>query len=101
MIDAPGPLGSGSAPGFPRVIIVTARAARQFRKLPTLARDAMSDALERYAATGFGDVTRLAAVRPPEYRLRVGDYRARFSLTVAHEGAVVEVLWVGHRREAY
>jgi mRNA-degrading endonuclease RelE of RelBE toxin-antitoxin system len=33
----------------------------------------------RYLATGEGDVKRLQDVEPPELRLRVGDYRVRFS----------------------
>ena len=54
-------------------------------------------ALARYLATGEGDVKRLQAVEPPEYRFRVGDYRVRF-----HDlGDSIEVLSVKHRREAY
>lgn len=95
------PPGGIPAPGFPRALVVTAAAARQLRKLPAPARDAVADALAHYAATGAGNITRLVDVRPPEYRLRVGDYRARFALTGAGSSAVVEVLWVGNRREAY
>lgn len=93
----------GGAPtlGFPRMLTYAPAALRLLRKLPHDAREVMVDALERYAATGAGDVTRLVDVRPPEYRLRVGDYRARFALTGAGPSAVVEVLWVGNRREAY
>jgi len=44
-----------------------------------------------------GDVKRLQDIEPPEFRLRVGDYRARF-----HDfGDAVEVTGVKHRREAY
>ena len=35
-------------------------------------------ALARFAATGEGDVKRLQDIEPPEFRLRVGDYRLRF-----------------------
>jgi mRNA-degrading endonuclease RelE of RelBE toxin-antitoxin system len=35
-------------------------------------------ALDRYLETGEGDVKRLQDIEPPEFRLRVGDYRVRF-----------------------
>jgi len=51
----------------------------------------------RYLATGVGDVKHLQDVEPPEFRLRVGDYRVRF-----HDlGDSILVLAVKHRREAY
>lgn len=51
----------------------------------------------RYLATGEGDIKRLQDVEPPEFRLRVGDYRVRF-----HDlGDSILVLAVKHRREAY
>jgi mRNA-degrading endonuclease RelE of RelBE toxin-antitoxin system len=34
--------------------------------------------LARYLETGEGDVKRLQNIEPPEFRLRVGDYRVRF-----------------------
>jgi len=53
--------------------------------------------LARYLATGEGDVKRLQAAEPPEFRLRVGDYRVRFH-DLVHS---ILVLAVKHRREAY
>lgn len=93
--------GNAPAPGFPRILVIPGPAARLLRKLPPNARRPMLDALETYAATGAGDVRRLMHVRPPEYRLRVGEYRARFELTGAGIEAAVIVLWVGNRRDAY
>jgi len=53
--------------------------------------------LARYLASGVGDVKRLQDVEPPEFRLRVGDYRVRF-----HDlGDSILVLAVKQRREAY
>ena len=53
--------------------------------------------LARYLATGEGDIKRLRDVDPPEFRLRVGDYRVRF-----HDLAdSILILTVKHRREAY
>jgi mRNA interferase RelE/StbE len=35
-------------------------------------------ALARYLETNEGDVKRLQGIEPPEFRLRVGDYRIHF-----------------------
>ena len=53
--------------------------------------------VERFAETGSGNVKRLQGVDPPEYRLRMGDYRVRFHV----EGETVQVLRIRNRREAY
>jgi mRNA interferase RelE/StbE len=54
-------------------------------------------ALARYLETGEGDVKRLQNIEPPEFRLRVGDYRVRFH----DHGHTVRITAVKHRREAY
>ena len=54
-------------------------------------------AFERFASTGAGNVKRLQDIDPPDYRLRVGDYRARFEL----EKGIMRILRVRNRREAY
>ena len=53
--------------------------------------------VERFAATGAGDVKRLQDIHPPEYRLRVGDYRVRFY----HHSDTIEILRVRPRDKAY
>ena len=53
--------------------------------------------VERFAETGAGNVKRLQTIDPPEFRLRVGDYRVRFH----NDGETVIVLRVRNRREAY
>lgn len=57
----------------------------------------IKQAVERFADTGAGNVKRLQGIDPPEYRLRVGDYRVRFHL----ENENLQVLRVRNRREAY
>ena len=42
------------------------------RKLDVKPRQRILEALERFAATGIGDVKRLQGLDPPEWRLRVG-----------------------------
>ncbi len=53
--------------------------------------------LARFVATDEGDVKQLQDVDPPEYRLRVGDYRIRFY----DHGDTLEILAVKHRSGAY
>ena len=57
----------------------------------------VKEAVERFAETGAGSVKKLQDIDPPEYRLRAGDYRARFELN----GEIIRVLRVRNRREAY
>jgi mRNA interferase RelE/StbE len=54
-------------------------------------------ALARYLETGEGDVKRLQGIEPPEFRLRVGDYRVRFH----HHGQAIRITAVKHRNEVY
>ncbi len=53
--------------------------------------------VERFAATGAGNVKRLQGIDPPEHRLRSGDYRVRFHF----EGDTIRVLRVRDRKNAY
>lgn len=52
--------------------------------------------VERFAAVGTGDVKKLRGIDPPEYRLRMGDFRVRFEL----EKEMIRILRVRNRREA-
>jgi mRNA interferase RelE/StbE len=71
-------------------------ALRDLRGMAPALAGRIVDAVDRYAATGRGDVKRLQG-NPATYRLRVGDYRVRFDV----DAGVVVVLRVAHRREAY
>jgi mRNA-degrading endonuclease RelE of RelBE toxin-antitoxin system len=53
--------------------------------------------LARFLSTEEGDVKRLTDIDPPEFRLRLGDYRLRFY----DHGDWIEVLRVRNRKEAY
>ena len=57
----------------------------------------IKQAVERFAETGAGSVKRLQDIDPPEFRLRVGDYRVRFY----NDSITITVLRVRNRREAY
>ncbi len=54
-------------------------------------------AVERFAETETGNIKRLQGIDPPEYRLRIGDWRVRFVLS----GGTVVVLRVLKRKDAY
>ena len=53
--------------------------------------------LARYLETGEGDVKRLQGIEPPEFRLRIGDYRIRFH----DHGHLLRITAVKHRSDAY
>ena len=53
--------------------------------------------LARFLTTEEGDVKRLTDIDPPEFRLRLGDYRLRFY----DHGEWIEILRVRNRKEAY
>ena len=53
--------------------------------------------LARFLATEEGDVKRLTDIDPPEFRLRLGNYRLRFY----DHGEWIEILRVRNRKEAY
>ncbi len=54
-------------------------------------------AVGRFAETGSGNVKRLQAIDPPEFRLRIGNYRVRFH----KDGETLTILRLLNRREAY
>ena len=53
--------------------------------------------LTHFLITYQGDVKRLRDIEPPEFRLRLGDYRVRFY----DHGDLIEILRVRHRKDAY
>jgi mRNA-degrading endonuclease RelE of RelBE toxin-antitoxin system len=73
------------------------RAKAQLRAIDQPAALRILHAPAHLAAIGEGDVKRLQDIKPPEFRLRVCDYRLRF-----HDlGHTIHVTAVKHRREAY
>ena len=57
----------------------------------------VKQSLSRFAESGTGNVKRLHGFDPPEFRLRVGDYRVLFHIT--HD--LLIVLRVRNRKDAY
>ena len=80
-------------------IVWTPRALKDARKLDPQIRERIVSAVERFASTGTGDVLQLEDVHPPEWRLRVGDWRVRFQKDPA--GPSLLILRVLPRDKAY
>ena len=74
-------------------------ASRDIDRLDPDTADRMMRAIDRFAIEGEGDVRRLAAIDPPEYRIRVGKWRIRFRID--YEEKTLLVLHVRLRDEAY
>ena len=55
-------------------------------------------AIQRLVLTGAGNIKKLQGIDPPEYRLRIGDWRVRFSLP---DGNTVRINRIQNRKEAY
>lgn len=84
-----------------RRVELTKTALADLKKLEKAIQSRAFDAIERLAAEGHGDVKRLQGVKPPEYRLRVGDWRIRFAFDGDDDNGAVVVYRVLHRSEAY
>ena len=74
------------------------RAEDDLEALPRQVQQRVATALDRLAETGQGSVRKLQG-QPPEWRLRVGDWRVRFVFD--YPNRTIEVLRVLHRRESY
>ncbi len=82
---------------MPKRIVWKDRAKAELRSIEQGTALRILHALARAIITGEGDVKRLQDIEPPEFRLRVGDYRVRFR----DFNDSIEILSVKHRREAY
>ena len=75
----------------------TNRAIKDMERLPSRDRDYVIRGLDRLAETRQGDIRQLHGPTT-EWRLRVGDWRVRFSLLSSGN---ILILRVQNRREAY
>lgn len=80
-----------------KTVIWNDQAKAQLRAIDQATALRILHALARYLETGEGDVKRLRNIEPPEFRLRVGDYRVRFH----DHGDTIRITAVKPRREAY
>ena len=80
-------------------VIWMPRALKDAKKLDPQIRARVVTAIERFASMGSGDSIQLEGIHPPEWRLRVGDWRVRFQKEPA--GPTVIILRVLPRDKAY
>ncbi|ETX03272.1 MAG: hypothetical protein ETSY1_00535 [Candidatus Entotheonella factor] len=76
----------------------TPAAERDIRSLDRVTRERIRQAVSRFAASGYGDVTRLQGYAR-EWRLRVGQWRVRFTLLA--DAQTLVVLRILPRGQAY
>ena len=81
------------------LILWSHEAASDLDRLGPEVAERVTNALDRLAIEGEGDVRRLTGIDPPEYRLRVGKWRIRFQID--HSAHRLLVLHVLRRDEAY
>jgi mRNA-degrading endonuclease RelE of RelBE toxin-antitoxin system len=60
-------------------LVLTSRAETDLAALDRAARLRVTAAIQRLVLTNAGNIKKLQDIDPPEYRLRVGDWRVRFS----------------------
>jgi mRNA-degrading endonuclease RelE of RelBE toxin-antitoxin system len=75
------------------------RATKDLGRLSPQDRERIVAAITRLAETRTGDVLKLSAKHPPEYRLRVGGWRVRFAWDQL-EGVLI-ILSVFNRGQGY
>lgn len=63
---------------MPKKIVWKDRAKAELRAIEQATALRILLSLARVLANGEGDIKRLQDIEPPEFRLRVGDYRVRF-----------------------
>ncbi len=80
-------------------IQVTGPAKRDLKRLDAQTRDRVLKALRRLAGTDYGDVARLKGEDPPQWRLRIGEWRVLF--VYHHAERMISVVRVLPRGKAY
>jgi len=83
---------------MPQRVIFSAEARADIRAIDRETALRLLKGLARFLFTDTGDVQQLEDIYPPQYRLRVGDWR--FVFRKAGDGTI-EIVRVRHRREAY
>lgn len=77
-------------------VVFSERARADIRRLSRETAMSIFEVLHRFAETGHGDIKKLKG-DTEDFRLRVGDYRVRFT----EEPGTLHIQKVLHRRDAY
>jgi len=83
---------------MPQRVIFSTEARADLRAIDQETALRLLKALARFVATDAGNVKQLEGFDPPQYRLRIGDWR--FIFRKSGDGAI-EIVRVRNRREAY
>jgi mRNA interferase RelE/StbE len=75
-----------------KTLVFTARAAKDLDALSPDAREAVTDALSRYAISGLGDVKKLSGREG--FRMRVGAFRVLFD----EDQTTILAVYIGRRQ---
>ena len=79
-------------------LVLADRAKADLTALDRATRLRVASAIQRMVLSGAGDIKKLQGIDPPEYRLRVGDWRVRFS----HPDAdTVRINHIQNRKDVY
>lgn len=79
-------------------LVLTDQAKADLAGLDRATRLRIAAALQRLVQNNAGNIKKLQGIEPPEFRLRVGDWRVRFSYPDAD---TVRVNRVQNRKDAY
>jgi mRNA-degrading endonuclease RelE of RelBE toxin-antitoxin system len=79
-------------------IIFSDEAKANIRGIPQPIAMNILTAIHRFADTDAGQVKRIQGVEPAEFRLRVGDFRVRFT---EEPGDILRIHAVKNRKDAY
>lgn len=74
-----------------KTLVLTIAAARDLDRLPTAAREQVTDGMYQYAVTGRGDVKALTG--RTGFRLRIGRYRVLFD----EDQTTILAIYIGKR----
>ncbi|MCC7342224.1 MAG: type II toxin-antitoxin system RelE/ParE family toxin [Bryobacterales bacterium] len=81
-----------------RKLVLSDQAKADLAALDRATRLRIAAAIQRLVQTNTGNIKKLQGIDPPEYRLRSGDWRVRFSYP---DSATVRVNRVQNRKDAY
>lgn len=81
-----------------RKLVLTDQAKADLAGLDRATRLRIAAALQCLVQSNAGNIKKLQGIDPPEYRLRVGDWRVRFSYP---DASTVRVNRIQNRKDAY
>lgn len=79
-------------------LVLTEQAELDLERLERATRMRVAAAIQRLILTNAGDIRKLRGIDPPEYRLRAGEWRVRFSRP---DSDTVRINRVQDRKDAY